>query len=56
MKKRTGIMTFRLPEEEKAKLNFFAEQGDRTLSDMAVMAVRELIEKLEAAQPKPKKK
>jgi len=56
-KKRTGIMTVRLPEEDKAKLNFFAEQDDRTLSDMVVRAVRELLEKLEGAQPKaPKKK
>ena len=61
MKKRDGIMTFRLPDEEKAKLVMFAEAADCTLSDLAVKAVRELIASLEAAQapapaPKTKKK
>jgi predicted transcriptional regulator len=49
MKKRNGIMTFRLPDEEKAKLQGFAEQADCTLSDLAVKAVRDLIASLEAA-------
>lgn len=47
MKKRDGIMTFRLPDEEKAKLVMFAEAGDCTLSDLAVKAIRELIERME---------
>ena len=61
MKKRDGIMTFRLPDEEKAKLVSLAEAADCTLSDLAVKAVRDLIASLEAAQapapaPKPKTK
>lgn len=59
MKKRDGIMTFRLPDAEKAKLVLFAEAADCTLSDLAVKAVRDLIASLEAAQapaPKTKKK
>jgi len=50
MKKRNGIMTFRLPDEEKAKLQMFAEAADCTLSDLAVKAVRDLIATLDAAQ------
>jgi predicted transcriptional regulator len=50
MKKRDGIMTFRLPDEEKAKLVMFAEAADCTLSDLAVKAVRDLIASLEASQ------
>ena len=53
MKKRNGIMTFRLPDEEKAKLVMFSEQADCTISDLAVRAVRDLIAKLEAATPAP---
>jgi len=57
MKKRNGIMTFRLPDDEKAKLSFLAEASDRSLSDLAVQAIRDLITKLEAEQaPKGKKK
>lgn len=57
MKKRDGIMTFRLPDEEKAKLVMFAEAADCTLSDLAVRAVRDLIATLEASTPKaPAKK
>lgn len=61
MKKRDGIMTFRLPDAEKAKLVMFAETADCTLSDLAVKAVRDLIASLEASQvptpaPKPKTK
>ena len=50
MKKRDGIMTFRLPDVEKAKLVMFAEAADCTLSDLAVKAVRDLIASLEGAQ------
>ena len=50
MKKRDGIMTFRLPDAEKAKLVMFAEAADCTLSDLAVKAVRDLIASLEALQ------
>jgi predicted transcriptional regulator len=59
MKKRDGIMTFRLPDAEKAKLVMFAEAADCTLSDLAVKAVRDLIATLEATQapaPTPAKK
>jgi predicted transcriptional regulator len=58
MKKRDGIMTFRLPDEEKAKLVSLAEAADCTLSDLAVKAVRDLIAKLEGGdEPKsPTKK
>jgi hypothetical protein len=60
MKKRNDIMTFRLPEVEKAKLVSFAEAADVTISDLAVKAVRDLIATLEAADatpvPAPKKK
>lgn len=49
MKKRNGIMTFRLPDEEKAKLVGYAEQADCSLSDLAVRAVRNLIEQMEAS-------
>ena len=41
-------MTFRLPDEEKAKLAVFAENLDLSMSDLAVRAVRDLIGKLEA--------
>ena len=55
MKKRNGIMTFRLPDEEKSKLVVFAEQADCTISDLAVRAVRDLIATLEASMtPAPK--
>jgi len=47
-KRRDGIMTFRLPDEEKAKLAVFAENLDLSMSDLAVRAVRDLIGKLEA--------
>jgi predicted transcriptional regulator len=55
MKRRNGIMTFRLPDDEKAKLSIFAEQKDVSLSDLAVQAIRDLIVKLEAEAPKKKK-
>ena len=41
-------MTFRLPDEEKAKLVGYAEQADCSLSDLAVRAVRDLIARMEA--------
>jgi hypothetical protein len=53
MKKRDGIMTFRLPDDEKAKLAMFAEQADCSLSDLAVKAIRTLIASLEAAALPP---
>jgi hypothetical protein len=56
MKKRDGIMTFRLPDEEKAKLVMFSEQADCTISDLAVRAVRDLIAKLEGENPEGKAK
>jgi predicted HicB family RNase H-like nuclease len=54
MKRRDGILTFRLPDEEKAKLALFAEQQDRSLSDLAVLAVRDLIAKLDGGMEPPK--
>lgn len=63
MKKRNGIMTFRLPVDEKEKLQSFAEAADCSLSDLAVKALRNFMEAMEAAQapapapkPAPKKK
>jgi predicted transcriptional regulator len=62
LKKRNGIMTFRLPEDEKAKLQSFADAADCSLSDLAVKAIRDFMSLLEAAQapapkaPAPKKK
>jgi predicted transcriptional regulator len=61
MKKRNGMMTLRLPEDEKAKLQGFAEAADCSLSDLVVKAIRDLLVILEAAQtpapkPAPKKK
>jgi predicted transcriptional regulator len=56
-KRRDGIMTFRLPDEEKAKLYSLAESMDRSMSDLAVMAIRDLITKLgEGEAPKGRKK
>ena len=67
-KKRTGIMTFRLPEDEKAQLAYFADQMDQSLSDLAVRACRQMIAELTASMmpatpapvekesPKPKAK
>jgi predicted transcriptional regulator len=54
-------MTFRLPEDEKAKLQSFADAADCSLSDLAVKAIRDFMSLLEAAQapapkPAPKKK
>jgi 3-oxoacyl-[acyl-carrier-protein] synthase III len=48
-KKRTGIMTFRLPEDEKAQLAYFADQMDQSLSDLAVRACRQMIAELNAS-------
>lgn len=56
MKRRNGIMTFRLPDDEKAKLVLFAEAKDVSLSDLAVQAMRDLIAKMEAEAPQKKGK
>jgi predicted transcriptional regulator len=57
-KRRDGIMTFRLPDEEKAQLFTLAEGMDRSMSDLAVMAIRDLITKLgdQGSAPKGKGK
>ena len=40
-KKRDGIMTVRLPNDEKAQLQAIADKADVTLSDAVVRAVRD---------------
>lgn len=55
MKRRNGIMTFRLPDEEKAMLQAHADAKDVSLSDLAVMAVRDLLAKLDSEKEQPKK-
>ena len=50
-KKRDGIMTFRIPSDEKDMLLAIADKADVTLSDVVVRAVRDLIE----AHPLPAK-
>ena len=42
-------MTFRLPEDEKAQLAYFADQMDQSLSDLAVRACRQMIAELTAS-------
>ncbi len=54
-KKRDGIMTVRIPTDEKDLLQAIADKADVTLSDVVVKSVRDFIE----ANPlttKPKKK
>ncbi|MCX8492896.1 MAG: hypothetical protein ORN23_01530 [Chthoniobacterales bacterium] len=54
-KKRDGIMTVRIPTDEKNILQAIADKADVTLSDVVVKSVRDFIE----ANPlpaKPKKK
>jgi predicted transcriptional regulator len=52
-KKRDGIMTVRIPTDEKDVLQKIADVADVTLSDVVVHAVRDFIE----AHPiSPKKK
>jgi hypothetical protein len=50
-KKRDGIMTVRIPTDEKDVLQAIADKADVTLSDVVVRAVRDFIE----ANPIPAK-
>ena len=50
-KKRNGIMTVRIPTDEKDLLQAIADKADVTLSDAVVRAVRDFIE----AHPVPAK-
>jgi len=43
-KKRDGIMTVRIPSDEKELLQAIADKYDATLSDVVVRAVREFIQ------------
>jgi uncharacterized protein (DUF1778 family) len=43
-KKRDGIMTFRIPTDEKDMIQAIADKANVTLSDVVVRAVRDLIE------------
>jgi len=43
-KKRDGIMTVRIPTDEKDLLQAIADKADVTLSDAVVRAVRDFIE------------
>jgi len=43
-KKRDGIMTVRIPTDEKELLQAIADKADVTLSDVVVHAVREFID------------
>ena len=57
-KRRDGIMTVRIPTDEKDLLQAIADHADVTLSDVVVRAVRDFIEanqgslKKGAAKPK----
>jgi predicted transcriptional regulator len=51
-KRRNGIMTIRIPMDEKDLLQTIADQHDITLSDVVVRAVRDFI----ASQPGSSKK
>ena len=51
-KRRDGIMTVRIPTDEKDVLQKIADKADVTLSDVVVRAVRDFIE----AHPIPPKK
>jgi len=50
-KKRDGIMTVRIPTDEKNILQAIADKADVTLSDVVVKSVRDFIE----AHPVPTK-
>ena len=50
-KRRDGIMTVRIPTDEKDVLQAIADKADVTLSDVVVRAVRDFIE----ANPVPTK-
>jgi predicted transcriptional regulator len=43
-KRRDGIMTVRIPSDEKDLLQAIADKADVTLSDVVVRAVRDFIE------------
>jgi|GEM_PF-455864 len=43
-KRRDGIMTVRIPTDEKDLLQAIADQADVTLSDVVVRAVRDFID------------
>ena len=51
-KKRDGIMTVRIPTDEKELLQAIADKADVTLSDAVVRAVRDFID----VQPVKEKK
>jgi uncharacterized protein (DUF1778 family) len=57
-KRRDGIMTVRIPTDEKDLLQSIADHADVTLSDVVVRAVRDFIEanqgSLKKGAPKPK--
>ena len=50
-KRRDGIMTVRIPTDEKEQLQAIADQADVTLSDVVVRAVRDFV----ASHPLPSK-
>jgi len=54
-KKRDGIMTVRIPTDEKDLLQAIADKADVTLSDVVVKSVRDFIES-HPLPAKPKKK
>lgn len=54
-KKRNGIMTVRIPADEKTALQAIADKADVTLSDTVVRAVRDFI-KSHPISPKKKPK
>lgn len=54
-KKRDGIMTVRIPTDEKEQLQAIADKADVTLSDVVVHAVREFISSCPIS-PKKKQK
>jgi predicted transcriptional regulator len=54
-KRRDGIMTVRIPTDEKDLLQAIADKADVTLSDAVVRAVRDFIE-ANPIQAKAKKK
>ena len=51
-KRRDGIMTVRIPTDEKDMLQAIADHADVTLSDVVVRAVRDFIEANSAALKK----
>ena len=51
-KRRDGIMTVRIPTDEKDTLQAIADHADVTLSDVVVRAVRDFIEANSAALKK----